>query len=228
MSWAAEPAGEGHTPLPSRGLRRPPLSGRFPLVQLLFPLTALWLLGLRPLTVPPEPPNTTQPPAIWLPYLLHTCACVRAHPPTHTHSIPSPLNRKRKLMETSQTMALRPPRGFACAPNELSLLEHETMSEKILDPGPVPENHPPSPISALCQAKPWRGQGGDTTCHWPSWREAWSWRWAFPLPAPAQQRGAHSPPHWLLLPVASRLSQTSVPMNWGKPGSAVGHGGGCR
>lgn len=227
MSWAAEPAGEGHTPLPSPG---PPAS------------SPLWPVSPRPASLSfdrplaprlpsthcsPGAPKHNSAPCHLAPLpSAHMCVCART--PTHTHSIPSPLNRKRKLMETSQTMALRPPRGFAYAPNELSLLEHETVSEKILDPGPVPENHPSSPISALCQAKPWRGQGGDTTCHWPSWREAWSWRWAFPLPAPAQQRGAHSSPHWLLLPVASRLSQTSVPMNWGKPGSAVGHGGGCR
>lgn len=46
-----------------------------------------------------------------------------------------------------------------CAPNELSL-----VSEKILDPGPVPETaHPLAPISASCQAGPWRGWGEETT-----------------------------------------------------------------
>lgn len=201
---------------PARGPRRPPVSGCCPLIQLLFPLTVLWFLDLRPLAVPLEPPNTTQAPAVRLPYLLHICARARARTPTHTHTIPSPLSQKRKLVETSQTKDLRPPRGFACVPNELSLLEYETVSEKILDPGPVPENHRPSPVSAVCQAKPWRGRGGDTTC-WPlGWRRHGPGAGLFPFlhlspfPSPAQapqQGGAHTP-HPALAPDAcgSRLS----------------------
>lgn len=41
------------------------------------------------------------------------------------------------------------------SPNELSPAEYETSSEKVLDPGTVPENHPvPVPVSG----RTWTGR----------------------------------------------------------------------
>lgn len=87
-----------------------------------------------------------------------------------------------------------------CAPNELSL-----VSEKILDPGPVPEATYPLP-PFLPHVRQDLGESGERRLQSLARREAWPWHKPLPLlpppaalPDPGSFTSGPPPPHPLAL-----------------------------